>query len=1143
MGVYYTGYIVEQYSTVQYSTVQVSAVQYRDYKKDGQWTRRNEDINPGTRPNEDINPGTQIRMKNMKLWESLKVKKVRELLKSVELRHIIPEERMDSSDKDRKDDNRVRKDETAEVWYISQKQRNKKKKAENGNGVLKQSLLIAQWNMGSKRWHRKKLEIETVILQHNPDILVISEANMEMDKSEEENDVQGYEALVPLGAEEQGLARLVVLVREGITVKVQEQYMDKIVAAVWMRIGCRGRKPITLGAVYRQHKYIYEGAPETSGTDEQQLVRFKKLVEKWVSAADSGDVMLVGDVNVDYKKWDQTEYRLKDMVELLKDEVETLGFFQMVKEVTRSWNNQTDSILDHCWLNAPERLVYVKNIPRTYSDHNLVLMSIRTKNRSENRQNVVKRERKNMDVKKYTEDIGNIDWGDFYQSEDIDYLNNYFEEKVLKILDEAAPIKTIQSRRKFRNWISEDLKDKMKERDDLRELARNSRRQEDWESYKVARNRCVKEVEKCKNEHHQKLFTDIEKEKSTKNLYRMAGELLDRKDGTTPQEFLQGGNIIRKTEQMAEMQMKFYEQKVEGLLDKIPISGRNPYETLEKSLDRWEKKDSFEKFKFRSITIVETAKLISSLSDSNALGHDGMDSIAIKTAASRLLKPVQHLVNTSLKKGKFAQKWKISRITPRLKNKGLDRLECSSYRPVAVLSTISKLVERTAQQQLLKYLEDTGQLNSSNHAYRKNMSTTTTLMEILDELYQGAEDKEISSMMTVDQSSAFDCVSHEQLIQKLRLYRVGDEAIDWLKDYLSYRTQYVIIGSGKSTMKAVSRGVPQGSVIGPLLYAVFTNELTETIKKPECQNIAHQHRDKLFGRQCKDCGKMFIYADDSTYVVSSKKRETNQLHLRRSLDEIKMFLGDNQLVINQPKTSLTETMVSQKKTKTKGEPPWLTVEKEPGIYRTVKDSGVTRILGANIQANMLWTQHLETGEKALFPQVRKLLGQLRHIGKMIPRRSRLTLARGLVLSRLCYLMPLWGGAAKTHIGKAQIIMNAAARWATGLGKRTRVRKLMEETGWLTIEEQIRMSTAVLSWKLVHLKKPERMRERMLVTEDYKLMVEDPRLQFVEDCFRWRASRQWNQLSDEMRQLNSVSAFKRRLRQLILTERARLPDEE
>ena len=158
---------------------------------------------------------------------------------------------------------------------------------------------------------------------------------------------------------------------------------------------------------------------------------------------------------------------------------------------------------------------------------------------------------------------------------------------------------------------------------------------------------------------------------------------------------------------------------------------------------------------------------------------------------------MRHIINTSLLTSKFARKWKFARLTPRLKNGGLDRTDTSSYRPVAVLTSTSKLVEKAAHHQMLGFLERTRQLNTSSHAYRGNMSTTTTILEILDEIQQGIEDKKITTLLTLDQSAAFDVVSHRLLLDKARLYNIGPDAIKWLQDYLQGRSQYVVLGGAQ----------------------------------------------------------------------------------------------------------------------------------------------------------------------------------------------------------------------------------------------------------------------------------------------------------------------------------------------------------
>ena len=333
-------------------------------------------------------------------------------------------------------------------------------------------------------------------------------------------------------------------------------------------------------------------------------------------------------------------------------------------------------------------------------------------------------------------------------------------------------------------------------------------------------------------------------------------------------------------------------------------------------------------------------------------------------------------------------------------------------------------------------MEETGQLNSSSHAYRTSLSTTTTLAEICENIYQGVEDRKISEIMTVDQSAAFDILSHQILLDKCQLYGVGTNALKWLKDFLTNRSQYVKIGAASSRWRNVTCGVPQGSVLGPLLYAVYMNDITEAIKDENCTNSTHLNKDDLFGCQCEQCGELTTYVDDSTYHIASKKRETNQEKINTNLDRIQKYMDNNELSINLGKTKVLEMMLRQKRAKMPGEPPKLLVNIGQGEVKEIRDKGTCKFLGAILQSNITWNKHLENEKNALFPSLRKQLGALIHMGRKIPPMCRRLLAVGLIHSRISYLLPLWASSQNTLMRKAQVILNKAARWTSGLPRRT-----------------------------------------------------------------------------------------------------------
>ena len=539
-----------------------------------------------------------------------------------------------------------------------------------------------------------------------------------------------------------------------------------------------------------------------------------------------------------------------------------------------------------------------------------------------------------------------------------------------------------------------------------------------------------------------------------------------------------------------------------------------------------------DKFKFKEINLLQTIKLIGGLGNSTSAGIDNIDALAIKAAAVHLAHPLMHLVNTSLKNSKFASRWKISKLLPLLKSPELNKLSPSSFRPIAILPTISKLVEKVAQSQILSYLEENDMINSTSHAYRSGYSTTSALLELSEELYKGADEKKVLVIMTLDQSAAFDCVQHQLLMDKLAMYNMDDTVLKWVSSYLSHQSQFVSVGTAKSTIHSMKRGVPQGSVLGPLLFSVFTNELSTVIKDPDCPNTRHQDNSKLFGINCDLCGKNFQYADDTTYHFASKSRDKNQKKLVHNLHKLADFLTANQLAINMDKTHIEEVMIKQKRGRLPGIPPSLQVTNAKSEPEIINTAGHCRILGLNVQANLTWTSHLESGPKPLLPSLRRNIGALKNLSKLVPFSSRNTIARGLIQSRLSYLL----------IRKAQTTQNIAARWVSGQSRTTRISTLLETTGWFSIREMAKLSTATILWKVINYRTPRNLHDSLnWDNQTLEFETTEPRINFTKSSFKYRACRDWNEIPIVIRTISNISNFKKHMKTWMKSTRPRMPD--
>ena len=1014
----------------------------------------------------------------------------------------------------------------AESWALANKCRNKLKKCCNGN--IRSNLKISHWNSGSKKWKNKKVEIIQILEDRKSDIMFISEANIFSEDQDSEVCIPGYSLIPSKSLETLGYTRMVAIIKERINVEVVPQWMDHEVASVWLKILKKGGKKLYVAGIYREHKLLNQIQPNLTDEMSLQTARWDKFVRSWESASINSEVIVIGDTNLDEVKWAVPDPINVDMVNIIKSRIETLGYQQLIRGVTRSWPNQNDSLIDKIWVNCPDKIATTENIVNGTTDHNIVEVIIKIRGKICTPVEVQKRSLKNWNLERYKARIKNIDWTLLYRQTNISIAYNVLETKILEILDSEAPMATVQIKKVNKKWITEETKIKIDTRDKMREKARLSKKQEDWDEYKKQRNMCTTSLRKDRKLDTKKQFELFEQTKDVSKLYSLTKRRLGWDSSLAPTSFLVEGKQVTSPKMMADIQIDCFIEKSRKLSEEIPVSSGDPHWILRKALEKWgEKATDRKKFKLREITTLETAELINKLGNTKSFGHDKMDALSLKIVASSLLKPLNFIINLSLATKKFANQWRIGKLIPLFKGKGLVKVDPKNYRPIAILPVISKIVERAVQNQMVDFLLETGQLNTNHNAYLKNRSTTTTILQMLDSIYEATDENLMTTLMTIDESNAFESVSHELLVEKMVLYNFEEETINWFKDYLNHRSSYVVINAKASKMTPNKQGVPQGSVLGPLLYTLFINELPDLVKEDDCSQQSHKEDDLLFGNNCKVCGSVPCYADDASVIFASNSREQNQEKLITHLKRTTTFLNRNKLNLNKTKTTISELMTSQKRTRLTGSPPVLMVLGANNEQKRIEVRNYTRLLGCSIGQNLGWSEHLETGEKALLPRLRKQLGSLKLLARELPTKSKLLLSNGLIISKISYMAQAWGGAQKNQIRKIQVIMNQTARFITNSNKRTRTRKLMEYCNWLTAKEIVMYQSLVSMWRIVYLKIPLQIEQSLAISEDKLICTKPARLKITKRSFKHRTITTWNKLPQWTREIMKIDIFKKK----------------
>ena len=752
---------------------------------------------------------------------------------------------------------------------------------------------------------------------------------------------------------------------------------------------------------------------------------------------------------------------------------------------------------------------------------------------------MVRRKWKIFNKTSYLEKIKQVDWEPLYKENNPELANSIFEEILTSILESEAPMSTFQKRTKYVKWLDPATRQLMLESDSAREKARLSKDKVDWEEFRGLRNKCTALQKKNKLKYLRKNYEEIEVEHDSGRLYSMTKNLLGWNGSAGPETFQVAGRTTSKQKELADIQSQYYTQKIIDIKDRIPKVRSDPLKYLKKAWNNWTDAGNTPLFKIKKVTEKEVISMVKNLKNSQAFGRDEIDAASVKMAGKFLIQPIMHIINSSLDKAVFPQKWKLSRIIPLLKSTDADKTKPSSFRPVSNLPLLSKLTERTVQLQLLDHMEQRNLICSDNHAYRRRTSTTTALMQIADLIATGAEENKITASMSIDQSAAFDSVEHEILMEKLTYYGLSVETLQWIQSYLENRSGYVVVGSAKSIIQSIKQGVPQGSVLGPLLYLIYVNEFPTITKDDICRNPCHVTDTGFLANSCQECGIITMFADDAEYTTTSNSRGQNQDKIEENFVRIIDFLNSNGLEVNQGKTSLTEFMSQQKRSKISGVPPELTatVFKDNRFQDDhVTDSIYCRILGGNLRNNLSWESHLNSGKRAVLPAFRRKLGALHSLRTSLTFKGKRQLVNGLLISKLSYIICLWGNTDASHINKAQIALNSAARFVLNAGKRTRQTELMSCCDWLDVRELTEYFSTIQLWKVLRWNVPAYMEEKFQFIEDSKVWTKSPRLKLTREAWRCQSVEKWNLLPEYLRTELNLKSFKLQLKRFIKERR-------
>ena len=478
---------------------------------------------------------------------------------------------------------------------------------------------------------------------------------------------------------------------------------------------------------------------------------------------------------------------------------------------------------------------------------------------------VRKRSFKDFNGKNFTAEVKNVHWWPVYNCQDPDEAAQILTDKLTEILDRHAPVKMYQTKTNFAPWLSTGTKKLMSERDKAQLWASTTGNRNDWGKYRYLRNKVTKNLKTEKKSWQKKKLEECNKDSA--KLWANVKGWLNWSSSSSPSKLFAEGRIETSPLKIATIMNNFYIDKVQKIREDLAHVGTDPLAELRKQMRSLDKS-----FTLKPIHPDLVRKIISELRNSKATGFDNIDTHILKLICDVVTPSITHIINLSIRSSKFPRIWKHSKVIPLLKPGAADQLSAKSYRPVALLPVVSKVLERVVFLQIVEYMESNQLFHPNHHGFRSLHSTTTAMLQLYDSWVEAIEKGEMSAVVMIDQSAAFDCVDHRILRDKLALYGFDPDALIWIESYLSEREQSCHVEGFTSSPLSVSVGVPQGSILGPLLYCIFTNDFPEVVQDEDC-NRGDTENLPGYSSHCQKCGGVTIYADDSTYTVSDKDQE------------------------------------------------------------------------------------------------------------------------------------------------------------------------------------------------------------------------------------------------------------------------------
>lgn len=503
----------------------------------------------------------------------------------------------------------------------------------------------------------------------------------------------------------------------------------------------------------------------------------------------------------------------------------------------------------------------------------------------------------------------------------------------------------------------------------------------------------------------------------------------------------------------------------------------------------------------------EIDKIIKSFVTKKSSGHDGINSTLIKPISDAVSIPLTKVINLSLETGCVPEKMKIAKIIPLYKAKNKELF--TNYRPISLLPVFSKVLEKVIHKRLYSFLSRNKILYKSQYGFRLNHSTINAVTELTYDTLQSLEEKYSSLAVFLDLSKAFDTIDHSILLKKLEHYGVRGNALEWFRSYLVQRKQFVSFRGHSSKILTMPCGVPQGSVLGPLLFIIYSNDTPNALNH----------------------SKAILFADDTTLYYKSKDISELFRNVGRDLYNLNDWFRANKLSLNVGKTNYM--LFSKHQTR----PPDMVLSIGDEVLKQVNS---TKFLGLHIDDCLKWDKHIEHCRKKISSGIYAM-----NVSKHILSSDNLKiLYNSLVLPYLNYGTILWGNTYLKYTNKLEILQKKAIRCISKVGYNEHTMPYFCKYRILKLCDIYKYQMSQMGYKFVNSKLPIPLMRLFKRNDDvhnintrqiHNIYLPKVKLELVKRSFIYECPNIWSGLDNKIRSITSLTSFKSQIRRLLISQ--------